>query len=96
MQERLEITIRVFSHFRNVYNATKQRISSSTSSPHSGEVRNEWDFPSSMVFARADAFVARVVQVKVSRIWCAENRYELCDQIPQHPRVSCTAEAEVN
>nr|CAB3238531.1 dynein beta chain, ciliary-like [Phallusia mammillata] len=61
VQDRLEVAIKVFAHFREVYDRTKRQLAAK---PRNGDVSKEWDFPSSMVFARADVFLSRVKQIK--------------------------------
>ncbi|CAK8683563.1 unnamed protein product [Clavelina lepadiformis] len=65
VQERLDIVIKSLNHFRKTYERTRQQIASDQHTPRNGDVQKQtWDFPSSMVFARADSFLARVVCLK--------------------------------
>ena len=63
IHERLDQIIKVFQHFRKIYDRTSARIAEHTS--RNGSIPPQWDFPSSLVFARADVFLLRVENIKV-------------------------------
>ena len=65
IHERLGEIIKVFRHFRKVYERTRKQISEHNRTPRNGDVSSKWDFPSSMIFARADGFLGRIEDIKV-------------------------------
>nr|XP_018673081.1 dynein beta chain, ciliary [Ciona intestinalis] len=62
--DRIVVAIDVFKHFRSVYERSKRRIYENAKSQRNGGVEKTWDFPTTMAFARADVFLARLKDIK--------------------------------
>uniref|UniRef100_H2Y9A0 Dynein axonemal heavy chain 11 n=1 Tax=Ciona savignyi TaxID=51511 RepID=H2Y9A0_CIOSA len=62
--DRVVVAIDVFKHFRSLYERSKLRIAEKAKAQRNGGMEKTWDFPSSMVFARADGFITRITDIK--------------------------------
>lgn len=63
--ERVQVTISVLRSFKRLFHTHRQRIPQYY---RSGETVKQWDFPSTLVFHRADHILDRLLMIEVC-VW---------------------------